>query len=330
MSKKDLTIRRKHRQRARGIFKNVIADEGFEISKQIKFGARYYIAEGLHDNNKALFKSCIYPKSYDHLTNQKFSREVLFLDFLRGSRFKIIKQTAPHIYASGTKTRAWYIREYVSGKVQNINGGNIRFKKDFFTPKSLRWTLDTLFDLHRIKGRHLPTDFKKLLYTPQTLNYLWRFIGPYLDYVEHTIAIKESGKQIKELFNHYATTYKNTPRVLAHQELYAPHVIDVHGQFKIIDWENVGWASIVKDAVTIWMRAYQNPQWQHRLHTEFKKHYRSFKQFDDLWTATVLVQCVFNVIGYHFYNDKIDFKPMAQFSKKTLRAILSNTFKGSN
>ena len=102
------------------------------------------------------------------------------------------------------------------------------------------------------------------------------------------------------------------------------------GQFKIIDWENVGWASIVKDVVTIWIRASQNPAWQRRLYTEFKKHYRSYKLFDDLWTVTVLVQCVFNVIGYHFYHDKTDFKPMAQFSKKTLKAILSNTFQGYN
>jgi len=330
MSKKDLAVRHEHRQRARRIIKHLIADEGFEITKKIKFGARYYIAEGFHQNNRALFKSCIYPHSYDHLTNQKFSREVLFLDFLRDSKFKIVKQTAPHIYASGTKTRAWYIREYVSGKVQNINGGNIRYKKEFFTPKSLHWTLDTLFDLHRIKSNHLPADFRKLLYAPQTLNYLWRFIWPYLDYVEHTLKWKGSSKLIKELFDHYAEIYKNTPRVLAHQELYAPHVIDVRGQFKIIDWENVGWASIVKDAVTVWMRASQNPWWQDRLHAEFRKHYQSYKSFDNLWTASVLVQCVFNVIGYHFYSDKLDFRPMAQFSKKTLKAILSNKFKIHN
>lgn len=330
MSKKDRVIRYRHRQRALRIIKQTLTDEGFEISKKIKFGARYYIAKGLYSNNKALFKTCIYPHSYDHLTNQKFSREVLFLDFLSKSKFKIVKQTAPHIYASSTKTRVWYIREYISGKVQNINGGNIRYKKDFFTPKSLRWTLDTLFDLHRIKGNHLPADFKKLLYAPQTLKYLWRFIEPYLDYVEHTLRIKGSGKQIKELFNQHAAVYKGTPRVLAHQELYAPHVIDVHGQFKIIDWENVGWASILKDAVTIWIRAYQNPQWQKKLYGEFQKRYQSYKHFDELWTATVLVQCVFNIIGYHFYNNKTDFRPMAQFSKKTLKKILSNTFKNYN
>lgn len=323
----DIITRRKHRVRARRIIKKLLQKQNFRITKKIKFGTRYFIAQGVQDGKKALFKSCIYPPSYDHLTNEKFSREVLFLNFIQTSNYKQLKKAAPHIFASDTAVRTWYIREFISGAVQNVSGGNVRFKNSFFTAKTLQWILDTFFELHSIQNRSLPSDFKKLLYAPQTLTYLWRFIGPQMDKIESYCNWKGCGKLIKAAFNRYEPLYRNASRVIAHQEPYAPHILNVNGQFKLIDWENIGWASITKDFSTIWMRSSQHPAWQRQLYKHLKQHYRSYSQFNRLWTITILLQSIFNVIGYFFYPTKRDFITLARFSREKTIEILTNKFK---
>lgn len=326
MAKGDIITKRRHRARARRIIKQLLENENFRIKKIIKFGSRYFIAVGKKDGRRALFKTCIYPRSYDHLTNQKFSREILFLQYINGSSLQYLNKTAPSILSSSIDIRAWYIREYITGRTQNVSGGNIRFRRNFFGTKSRNWVLGILRELHSIKQDDLPYNFKKLLYAPQTLGYLWQFIEPSLPKVETFIKWPGAGKLIHKEFIRYGPIYRNKTRVLAHQELYAPHILEEQTWFRIIDWENVGWASIMKDVVTIWMRASKEPRWQRQLYLDFRQQYRTLKNFDELWDATVFVQSTFNVIGYFFYPDKRDFKELARFSGTILNSMLADKY----
>ncbi|MFA5134953.1 MAG: phosphotransferase [Patescibacteria group bacterium] len=327
MIKGTTATKRRHRERARRVIRELHRGERFIPIKKIKFGSRYYIAVGKKDGQQALFKTSIYPRSCDHLTNQKFAREILFLRYINSSPHKLLRQSAPLILSSEIGPRAWYIREYVGGKPQNINGGNIRFVPSFFTEDRQRWLLNLLRELHSIREKDLPSNFKRLLYAPQTLNYLWQFIGPNLPLVESFIRWPNAGLLIRREFKRYGPVYRTTRRVLAHQELYAPHMLEAGGRPKIIDWENVGWASIMKDVVTVWMRASRHSAWQRSLHSKFKRQYRGFKNFDELWNATVFVQAVFNVIGFNYYPDKRDFRELARFSGVTLTAMLKKRYR---
>ena len=82
MLAKDKETVKKHKAYARKLIKEIIAEHDFKITKRIKFGPRYFVAEGLYENKRALFKICLYPQSYDHLTNEKFCREILFLNIM--------------------------------------------------------------------------------------------------------------------------------------------------------------------------------------------------------------------------------------------------------
>ncbi len=315
------------RRRALRTIKKITSAEKFTTTKRIKFGVRYYIALGQTRRGQAVFKIAVKPPSYDHLTNEKFSREILFLTFVQGSQLQHLKKAIPQVYAWDTTGRSWYLRQYLRGIMQNINGGNVRYKKSFFNARNLHWLFLTIKQLHSIQSGGLPKKFRKLLYRPQSLEYLWRFISPYCKTVERFTGIRGVCAQIKSIFNANAKIYNSSRRVLAHQEMYAPHILDVQGTSKLIDWENIGWASILKDVVTVWMRASEHPTWQHQLYLLFRRHYRSFPGFDRLWMVTTLLQSVFNVIGYDFYPDRNDFRELANFSKKNIVSILNNTFK---
>lgn len=327
MPKETASIKKQRLDIALRIIKDILFAADFKITKRIKFGPRYYVAEGILDKKKTVFKICLFSDSVDHLTNEKFSREILFLNFIKHSSLKILKVAAPHLYAFGLKPRAWYIREYLIGQTENIRGGNVRFKKRFFNQKSLDLIIQLFASLQQIKKSELPSNFKQLLYPPDFTRHLWRFIRPHWQRIEHYMKWPGLAKLIKKEFKKRAPIYNHAPHVLAHQEPYAPHFLRVNHGFRLIDWENIGWSNPTHDIVTLWMRAHQHPDWQKQLYQRFKRYWHHYKKFDDLWKIEVLIQSVFNVISWHFYNDKQDLAGLVKFSDKKIREILTDNFK---
>lgn len=322
MLAKNKNVVKKHKAHARLLIKEIIKENNFEITKRIKFGPRYFVAEGKYQGQTALFKFCLYPQSYDHLTNEKFSREILFLNFIKKSKYKELKKATPYIYASNIDTRAWYIREYLNGKVQNINNGNIRFIDSFFNTKNFNWFVKTFSQLQSIKAKELPNNFKKLLFPPQTLEYLWQFIGPFSNDLDKFVKEKGMTDKIHDKFKKHSLIYKKAPHVLAHQEVYSPHILISPKNTKMIDWENIGWSLPTHDIVTLWMRAHKHPAWQNKLKKYFFIKNKKTKHLAELWNITVLMQSTFNVISYHHYFDKKDFLPLAKYSAQMIKKLL--------
>ncbi|MDP2685189.1 MAG: hypothetical protein Q8P20_09220 [bacterium] len=316
-------IMKQYKTHAKQLIKEITAENNFKIIKRIKFGPRYFVAKGKYQGKNALFKLCLFPQSYDHLTNEKFSREILFLNFIQNSKYSDIKKAIPHIYASNINTRAWYIREFLDSQAQNINNGNIRFVNSFFTIKNLNWFKKTFTQLQKIKSKKLPRNFKKLLFPPQTLEYLWRFIGPFHKNLDNSLKHPGATKKIHQLFKEYSKVYKTATRILGHQEVYSSHILYSDNYIKLIDWENIGWSLPTHDIVTIWMRAHKHPAWQNKLKKYYFSQNKKTKKNKQLWDITVLMQSTFNVISYHYYHDKTDFTPLARYSAKIINKILA-------
>lgn len=322
MLAKKIKIIKKHKTHARELIKEITTQNNFKITKRIRFGPRYFVAEGKYQGKTTLFKLCLFPKSYDHLTNEKFSREILFLNFIQNSKYLSLKKATPHIYASNIDTRAWYIREYLYCQAQNINNGNIRFINKFFSTKNYNWFIRTFSQLQKIKKKELPNNLKKLLFPPQTLEYLWRFIGPSQKNLDKFIKHPGATKKIHQQFKKNSHLYKTAPRVLAHQEVYSPHILCSNKYIKLIDWENIGWALPTHDIVTMWMRAYHHPTWQNKLKQYYLSQNSKMKKKQKLWDITLLMQSTFNVISYHHYFDKKDFAPLAKYSSQIINEML--------
>ncbi len=326
MAKRSNIIKRKHLSREKLLFKKLINREKFIVTEKIKYGPRYHIVKGIKDDKPALFKTCLYPWSYIHLTNEKFSREVIFLDYIKKSKNNILKKVVPEIFAFSIKPRVWYIREHIAGQLQNIDNGNIRFKPTFFKPETITWCLKVFSELHSIKNTQLPPPLNEL-HPPQTPKFMWQFVKPYSAVLEHHLKQHGVMEQIKKRFDSQSSLYEKAPRVLGHQEPYAAHWIKDNGTLRLIDWENLGWANFNHDVVVLWMRAYNHPAWRHSIYKKFKHTWRHYKKFDELWAFEILIQSTFNIIGYQFYKDKKDFSGLLKFSIENVREILDNKFK---
>jgi len=320
-------LKRKRLQIARHTISDILKEEGFKITKRIKFGPRFFVAQGIKNGKISLFKICLFTHSVDHDTNDNFSREISFLNFVGNSNLSFLKKSTPQVSAHGLEPRSWYVREYLKGKAQNIKGGNVRFKKSFFNQKNLNWIIKFFTSLQSIKRKRLPVDFQRLLYPPDFNKHLWIFIKLHLNKLDQYFKSPGITKPIISRFKKYISLYNKSPQVLSHKEPYSCHFLKKENRFLLIDWENINWANPAHDPVVIWMRAYEHQKWQNTLYQRFRNRYQDQKNFDLMWTMEVFIQSFFNVISYQFYHDQKDLEGLTKFSDKKTKEILNNDFK---
>ncbi len=325
MRKETPALRKKRLAEAQRVIEGIIAREHVRVQDIMRNGPRYYIAWGTRGAQRVVFKICLFTDTVDHLTNEKFSREILFLHFLATSHHATVRAGAPRLMNHGIRPRAWYVREFLSGKQQN-RGGSVRYAPSFFQLSTVRWIVRFFWSLQAIQKRELPASFLRLLYLPDLTHDLMKFMRPHWRLIGQFVGQQGVSKQIIRYLQSKGARYNNAPRVLAHQEPYADHFLKIRGGFHLIDWENIGWSNPLHDIVTIWMRAASRPDWQRALYRSFKKRSGSPAWFDELWEIETMIQSVFNIISYHFYPHKKDLRELTLFSKKNVHQILSNAF----
>lgn len=109
---------------------------------------------------------------------------------------------------------------------------------------------------------------------------------------------------------------KQQPRVLKHGEVYPPHIFvqegDEHAQF--IDWENASLGDPYSDHTAVWLRAFEEPEWQEKYY-ELVSSQESFDQ--DGWNASVFLTA-FGNFQYLAEWDQMDAsrrEPAAEYCK---------------
>lgn len=295
----------------------------FKQTKLISQAPRYYLASGIWQRRKAIFKISLRSAAEDKLTNEKLARETLFLQHLIESTSPLAA-AVPEVFAGDSQPHAWYIREWTAGGSQAVRTNEVRFTKSFFTIPHLNWLTGQLQMLQHITARDLPQTLNELLYQPQAPSYLWQFIEPYQTQIDTFTETPGITARCKQLFTRAMPLFRNAPRVLAHQELYPAHFVRTTKGLKIIDWENIGWALPTYDFVAIWLRAYEHPDWQHKLYQRYCKQWREYKDAERLWYTTVFIQSVFNVVGYHYYPDKKKFHELAEYCAGHVHGYLAH------
>lgn len=307
---------------AKRFIDTIVRDQHLSITKVIKRGPRFFVAEGICRHGLALLKICLFTRKDDNLTNEKFSREVLFLQYLQSSRVhRRLAAMTPHLIASGTAPRAWYLREYSQGKLQNVRGGNVRFRPSFFTQATLR-LVGTLFgELQRIRAHELPGRFKLLLHTPDGIRKLMKFIKPYRGLIDRALGDGSQWKHIEKYLLANQDVYNSAPRVLVHQEPYAVHFIKHRHGWTLIDWENIGWGNPAHDYVVMWMRAAGHSRWQRALQRRVRRNV-AYRHFDRLWEMEIVLQSCYNLISWYAYPQRKDMRALFVFSQQIIRSMI--------
>ena len=314
----------KQKKGAKEHTKRILAAHNLKIEKVTRDGPRFFVAICKKGKERFIFKTCIYTKTFDHLTNSKFAKEVLFLFFLKDqdAKYHFLNQSTPKIFDGNTYGRTWYLREYIDGQIQNIGSGTVRFKPSFFTDSTQKWILEFYRELAKIKSTELPDDLADLIKAQSNLKKTIYYINLGRKHI-----IKHfDEKKFRKIISYLRTKielYNSTKRTLSHHEPYAPHFIKRRSsKFVLIDWENLGPSHPVNDISMIWMRCASHPKWQAKLLSDFRKQWPSPHAYNEIWEVKVLVQSLFNIMGIEFAKNKTDFKPLADFSKECLERFL--------
>jgi len=294
-------------------------------------GPRYLVARVLWRGKTCLLKFCLYPRSVDRMTNDKFSREVLFLKFLKSQNTRRIYNLAPHLYDGGAGTRAWYLREYLNGETFTVNNGNIRFKKSFFTEKHLKEIIADFSALQRIRPLDLPKILRKEMSRSDSIAAAWQYITPQWKNIARLIKDPSAARDLPRMLRARQYVFDHAPYALSHQEPYATHFIKAQGKLRMIDWENINWSSPLYDYSSLWMRASEHPAWQKKLHAVVSRRLnRTFRgHFQDVWETDLLIKALFNAVNAPTYPNQADFRALKVLSHHIIREQLATWRKKS-
>lgn len=248
----------------------LVATHHLTIRSVHRCGPRFFVAAVDSPRGTALLKICLAAPLGSDFLRMKFRREVVFLQFAAQRPSSSLAKSVPRIYAAGTGAWVWYLREHVHGQGFDIRGGNVVFRKVFFTPAMLQ-RLGRLFSgLHAYGPAHVPAVLRPEKSRYDSVANLLHVLAD-----NHRAYSRWLGKEtlaaLQEFLSGAQKTYDTSPTRLAHFEPYPVHFFLDKQRLKLIDWENIYWAAPVRDWVILWMRANGHAAWQKQLVATAKK-----------------------------------------------------------
>lgn len=298
----------------------------------IRIGPRFFI--GLYkkrnpltnSENKFLLKISLGHARESHNMRRvckKLNRESKFLDFLAKYKDPSFKKAIPKLIDFELTGRSWYLKEYIEAEPQNLNKSNFIFRKSFFNSKSSFFLAQFFSSLHKA-SKNFPQSFKKTIKRYPLKNH---------EKCIHYFIILDHYKMghLKDKFNKFLESkreiFDKNQNVITHFEAYAPHILKENNNFYIIDWENVGWGNPARDITTLWMRAFEHPEWQKDLIEKFLE-FSSLehrKYFEDLFEVEVVLQSISNLGYFRWTQDKDELRikeRALEFFKENARKAL--------
>lgn len=280
------------------------------LEEIIRIGPRFFIGLYKKDGKKSLLKVSLGHARESHNMRRvckKLNRESRFLDFLTNFKGLILKKAVPKLIDFETTGRSWYLKEYIKAKPQNLNKSNFLFRKSFFNSKASTFLALFFAQLHQ-SSKDFSRFFKRMIRKYPLKNHeecIHYFI--ILDYYKMG--------HLKEKFNKFLESkrkiFDKNQNVFVHFEAYAPHILkDKDDNFHFIDWENVGWGNPARDIATLWIRAFEHPEWQKDLIEKFLKFSspEHKKYFKDLFEVEVILQSISNMGYFKWTRDKDELK----------------------
>lgn len=295
---------------------SVIKKHNLHIKKIFRLGPRFFIAMCTKGKKNTFFKICLEywtPATGIKTTPKSEMNEIEILITLNKSKNHTLKTGVPRIIDSNINEYIWMLRDLIPGKTQNIKGSNFLFTKKFFTSKNIEWL--TLFFLGlQNETAHLPSSLKKSIHAHTLLSYEqcidWKGVLSRHKLGSLVAPMKTSLNACRKIFD-------CAPKVLTHHEPYASHFIkDSNDKLHLIDWENIGLNNPLHDMSIMWMRGFENIEWQNNLlvHAQ-KKMLPKKNEFDAIIKAEMLLQSVGNI---SFFSKSILTKEEKQVKRKII------------
>lgn len=301
------------------------------VTEVIRNGPRFFIAKVAVGSKTYLFKSLYESaRNDDNVTTwaRNLEREILFLQWFQEKHIvQVPKMTAYELLPS-----PWYMREDVSGELQSYEGSDFLFKESFFNSHSLAFA--DFFTLLRSLTDQLPNrlhsltknnDSPEALYEGMVLYHLGKITEHLPNFFEPALI-----DACKNFYDTNKQFYFDQRSALSHTEPYASNIFKKEENlFVLIDWERLEQVDPSHDIAILWIRGFENQQWQSDLLRSFIKQYDDEATFWILFRFNIVTQQLGNIVHFIANTAKAEGKKAKRFLPFAKESIIQAVYQDS-
>lgn len=277
---------------------DIIARENLQVERVVRNGPRYWV--GLVHQWKAdlILKVVVSDETWSSpdtgkkfTTSDQLRAEITALQGLASHEDRLAGRV-PKLVDSSLGPTVWSLREHIPSQDMAGTVGSLVFRPEFYDLVAPRQLVDYILSYQALT----PELGELAAATPQSDQ--TKMIITDLDYPHgHLTRLSE---QVGRYLRAHEAWHGQQARVLAHGEVYPPHIFIEDNQIILIDWENFGLNNQLTDIMPIWIRAYDNPNWRAALKDYvWEKSTLARADLEKLWDIELLYQSSRNL---HYLN----------------------------
>lgn len=274
---------------------------GYKTIKVFRNGPRYFVAL-IEDQKGHQFVIKKLLDASNSWARDALSKEILFTNWVVSLGDKSLASYFLNNHDFEVQGNSvWRVQAFCAGKFQNREPSPFLLSDSFSEDVSPVELSNFLSRLHAVTAS-LPKQLTDRLGS-FTLAEYEKFIN--WDDLPIGVVGVDLNRKIRAFLDSETPTYNSSRRVLTHFEFYGPHILKREDKsLVIIDWENVGVSVESHDVVSIWLRAFQNSNWQEVFLSNFRKGLSSGSQFEAVFRVEVVLQSLGNIA--YFSRSDID------------------------
>jgi hypothetical protein len=282
-----------------------ISDAKLHAGDIFRDGPRYWVGRIEHEGKSAILKTIIDDSSWTssisgrtfHPSDQ-LRMEVRVVEALHAHRGQIQGMTTDLIrYSSGDEP--WMLREMWKSKSMAAGGSPLVFKPDFFHMDMTEGLVSYIQCLQALTPAFAPM----LLESPLLEQSQLAFIMDHSDLDQPTDLLEPYAERMIEYLLERRGLHDSCLTVLAHGQVFPPHIYRENGMIGLIDWENVNLDTHLHDYVSIWVRGYRHSDWQFAFVDYLVQHgILADDRSRELWNIEILCQAS-SILNYLFWSN---------------------------
>jgi hypothetical protein len=253
----------------------VLKDNHFKPVEVLRYGPRFICLVVKTGNRIGMFKMVLpvdertpanTPPDYKwtefeaiEALERRLLKEALFLQFFSQQLGEAGFE--PQIIALSEGTPVWSVRTFIKERPMSAWDSNFILSPRFYQHVTPRQAVEFFHKLHQLSPA-----------VPQSLTeYIKAFVSTLTNSnrFERSVARAKAMPEFAGLADHLAERfaavqprYADYTRVITQYEPYGCHLFLVNGKLGLIDWENIGWGHPLQDLSVLWMRCFDDPEWQ--------------------------------------------------------------------
>lgn len=285
----------------RELVETIITEHDLTVDRVLRDGPRYWVGLVRQGQDDLILKVLVGNDSWTSprtgirfTTADLIQAEIDALSGLNHYRDRLAGDV-PRIIASSGGPNAWTLREQVPGTDMSGSTGSLIFRDEFFELVEPEQLADYILSYQALTSELGAAAAG----TPQSSRSKMM--------VADLVFPPESIRHLTDKANAYiqarAVWHEAQAKVVAHGEVYPPHIFATRRGITLIDWENFSLCNPISDFMQTWVRAFQDTSWQERFERAILDRIPLDREVaQELWDIEKVYQSGRN-LNYLYYSD---------------------------